>query len=323
MLVRPAIAMSRGKRKGVPKVAAAPQLDLTPQGLINDWQKKQMEAKAANETRYSDILAGYNAQNEASKQAYGDMKSMYDQNYTATQGAYADILKGYNDRYGVAMGNLNNAGAQAAADINDGALAQGAAVQQNLVSSGLAGTTIAPTMQMGVERERNNSQGRLQEQLRQERLSTQAGLSGDVLRAKEMQLAGLDRQRNDMLTFQQQQQQMQSGLTKGMLDFKERREDTYPELSQYAAILEKIGAGGMGGAAGGGGVVGGGGGVAGGGTVAQRPTVNNNNGVTDMQRYNDYVTNHQRNTGASGSWGARPPMTYSDWLRVNKPYGSI
>jgi hypothetical protein len=329
MLIAP--AGSRGKKKNPkPKVVpapaaapAAPAMDLTPQGLLADWQKKYQDARTANETRYADILGGYQAQNDQAKQAYGDMQKLYNQQYADSQAGYADILKGYNERYSTAMGNLNNAGVQEAADINEASMKQGSGIQQNLVASGLAGTTIAPTMAMGVERERVNEQGRLNERIRKERLAVQSGLSGDTLNFRQQQQSQADRQRADMLAFQQQQQQMSAGLTKGMLDFKERREDSYPELSQYASLLEKLGSGGMGGNVGVGTTPGGamGGGV----PTAPAAPVKTNNPTTDsmdelQRQYNNYKTRYSQRPGQM-AWGAQRPNDFQTWLNSVKQYG--
>lgn len=183
MLVTPSV-LNRARGKTLRRPSGGTSLmsggaagAFNPQSLLDDWKKQYSTARQSNETRY------------------------------------ADILKGYEERYNTGLGNLNGAGAQAASDINQDYFGKGAGIQQSLVASGLSGTTIAPTMQLGVERERQDAQGRLQEQLRKERLATQAGLSKDTL------------------------------------DFKERRTDEYPDTGIYASLLEKWGA--MGGGAGG------------------------------------------------------------------------
>lgn len=136
------------------------------EALWNDFQSKQTQANAANDNRYKDILGGYDQ----------------------------------------IMGTFDNAGAQQAADINQGARNQGAQVQQNLVSSGLAGTTVMPTLQAGVERQRVANQARLNEQLQGQR----------------------------------------AGMAKNRLDFMERRTDQAPDPNMYMNLIQKIGEGGFG-----------------------------------------------------------------------------
>jgi hypothetical protein len=73
------------------------------------------------------------------------------------------------ERYQEALANLEGVGTQESADINTRFDSSGSAVNQSLVSSGLAGTTVMPSMQRGVERERSAAQSRLATDLARER----------------------------------------------------------------------------------------------------------------------------------------------------------
>ena len=159
----------------VSPVAAAlpPTPAFTPQGMFDEYRKSFAEAKGANE------------------------------------GRYADILGQYNQRYDRLMGNFNMAGAQEGADINQTYDNQMAAMQQNLVNSGLSGTTVMPVMRAGVDKGRSEEQGRLQERLRKERM-------------------GADSQ-----------------FSKEKLDFMERRTDSYPDAGLYAQLAMQMGEAGM------------------------------------------------------------------------------
>jgi hypothetical protein len=77
----------------------------------------------------------------------------------ANEQRYQEILEGY-----------QNLGNQAGADISRLYQGMRATGYQDLVSRGLAGTTIAPTMNMAYAREETNAQARLQEQVRREQL---------------------------------------------------------------------------------------------------------------------------------------------------------
>lgn len=158
-----------------PQVAAgagvtAPQQGggLTPaiSGIMADYDTKYALARDANETRYQ------------------------------------DILRQYQQRYTRSMEMLDGAGAQQTKDID--AQFQGLASRtgQDMVSRGLAGTTVGPSMQAGVERERAGAQGRLQESLTNQRLQTDANLTQD------------------------------------QLGFMERRTDAYPDANMYMRLME-------------------------------------------------------------------------------------
>lgn len=208
---QPIMAASRPKLKNfktrpTPVAPVIPQMlptgGLNPAWFMNEYKMKDAEANAKNEQRYGEILGGYN------------------------------------DRYTRNMGMLEGMGKQEAADINEASGAAGANVMQQLNSSGLAGTTVAPTMQMGVERQRVAEQARLNERLRQQKLAADMQLSGDTLR------------------------------------FKEAREDVQPDMGTYANIAMQLGAGGgnLGGGYGGAGGGGPSGGMPGGGYGGQPGT---------------------------------------------------
>ena len=115
----------------------------------------------------------------------------------ANEARYQGILQGYRDRYDRGIGILEGMGDQSRRDIDASYAGQASRMGQDMVGRGLSGTTVAQSMQMGVERERQGAVGRLDESLRQQHLQTDAQLSGDKL------------------------------------GFMERRVDAYPDINQY------------------------------------------------------------------------------------------
>lgn len=141
--------------------------------LISEYQKAHDKANAANEARYRDILAGYQ------------------------------------DRYSRSMANLAGMGEQEAKDIDEAAKHRAAALRQSLVARGLSNSTVMDNLEQGVERERVNDMGRLQERLRNQMIGFDTSLSGDTL------------------------------------GFMERREDTGPDLNQLLQLSQMLGGSGL------------------------------------------------------------------------------
>jgi len=141
----------------------------TVDDLIADMQKQQAAAKTANLKRYADIKAGFE---------------------TRTSEAVSG-LKGAGE---ISRKGIVQRGAQASS-----------AAAQDLVSRGLSGTTIAPTVQRGVQRE------------------------------TESNLAGLDER------LRLNQAQLKSNLEKDRLLFEERREDVGPNMNLYSNLLQQAG----------------------------------------------------------------------------------
>jgi hypothetical protein len=189
-------AVSNASPSGAPLsgAAAAGSFDFSPQGIMSQYQQ------------------AYNAAN------------------SANLGRYNDILQGYTDRYDRNMRTLDGMSSQQKADINENYNGQGANERQRLADLGMSGTTIAPTMAAGIERNRIADQNRLADQVAQQRIGLDSGLSGD------------------------------------RLGFMERRTDQLPDIGMYANLAMQAAAGGIGGGPGGpgGGVPGGAPGAAGG-----------------------------------------------------------
>jgi len=139
----------------------------------------------------------------------------------ANEARYQDILNGYQQRYQRGLGMLSGLGQQEGRDINELYDSQGAKINQDLIGRGLGNSSVIATMAMGNNRERNADLGRLNDRVRQQAMTTDAGLSGDELQ------------------------------------FMERRNDVGPDLGLLAQLAQGMGAAGYGQGGGGGGGMGG------------------------------------------------------------------
>jgi len=101
------------------------------------------------------------------------------------QQAYGGLLGGWQGLTGQAMGALQGAGAQERQDINRQFNQLQGGAMSDLVSRGLRGSTIAPGVSAGIERERAGALGGLNERLLQQRLGLMTGLGGQALGAQE------------------------------------------------------------------------------------------------------------------------------------------
>ena len=159
------------------------------------------------------------------------LKGEYETAYTAAKEAnikrYEEILAGYKTRYGTTMeglaktreevmSGLEGMGKEELAGIERRYTKERASTAQQLISSGLHSTTVAPAVQAGVTRREGYAVGEAQERLRRERLGYLQQLSAQELLA-------------------------QTGLKKEELDFMERRTDEYPSESLYVQLMQGLG----------------------------------------------------------------------------------
>lgn len=189
---------------------------VSPYDVPGQYQAAYNEAKLANEQRYNDILQGYiNREQQLTGNQAGQM---------------GDVLDGYENRYQRGMENLQGLGDQEKADTSQRYKNLASQNTQDMVSRGLTGTTIMPTMRQGIAREESDALSRVNERLQRERLNYDASLSGDALSAQERQYG--------------QQQSTYGNASSDTLGFMERRSDTYPDFNQLAALGQAYGAGG-------------------------------------------------------------------------------
>lgn len=118
---------------------------------------------------------------------------------------FEQVKGGFENRFNRGMANLQGLGQQELADIDQSFEELQAQQLANLTQRGLSGSTIPAVLQQGIARERGRTRGSTLDRLRQQRLSLDADLSGDLL------------------------------------GFIERREDTGPDFGQLITLGRELG----------------------------------------------------------------------------------
>jgi hypothetical protein len=225
-----------------------------PQSVMDSYQKAQDEAKAANETRYNDILARREADSSALRNQYNTLMGSQAQGWTDYRNELNRTLA---DRERQGMGMLEGINQQAASDIRQDWGARDAATQAQMNTAGLGNTTVGASMKMGNERNKQQDLRRLTEDTMRTKFGAYQGLSGD--RASALQSTG-SQMLGQMGQLSQNAINQGYGAQNDTANFMERRNDTYPDMSQYLALMQgmgEYGGGGGGGNMGGGGAWGG------------------------------------------------------------------
>jgi hypothetical protein len=304
----------------------------TPQSVMDSYQKAQNEAKAANETRYNDMLT---KQAEASAALGGGYRDLLTKTGTDWTNLINDQNRDYTERERQGMGMLEGINQQAASDVRQDWGARDAATQAQMNTAGLGNTTVGASMRMGNEREKQKDLRRLTEDTMRTKFGAYEGLSGDRIRAD---AAGKTGMLSDLGRVGENAVKSNYGSSQDLLGIMERRNDTYPDMSQYLALMQGMGEYGGGG---GGGNMGGGG--AWGGAVnkpAPYTLVRTNTGVQaglypqtgsdPYARYNDNPPIRGPVGGNSGSpqpqnvdqmW--RPSVTANPSKQTNKPLAPV
>ena len=119
------------------------------------------------------------------EQLLAQYQKSYDEARAANESRYQDILKGYQTRYDRALTGLAGLGQQEKSDTRQVYADVLAKEKQGLVSSGLYNSTNRPAVALGVAKEEQNAINRIDDRLNTQRIGYETGLSGDLLRFQE------------------------------------------------------------------------------------------------------------------------------------------
>lgn len=189
------------------------QKQATAQRYMGEYQTAYNEAKAANESRYQEILTGYKTRYSTAMDTLGTTRTAVTGKLASNR---AEVLSG-----------LQGLGEAELAGIGRRYTRERASASQGLISSGLHSTTVAPAVLGGVTRREGYATGEAQERLRREKLGYISQLGAQELQS--------------LKELNAQELMAQTGLKKEELDFIERREDEYPSQSLYVQLMMGLG----------------------------------------------------------------------------------
>lgn len=153
-------------------------------------QRYQQGMHAANQ--YSNaLMGGYQNQFDRNLGRIAGQNDTVNQGYANRYGRGTGMAQqfgnqlqgGFNDRAARNIGRIEQTGAQERKDLDRRYNEMQANLGQDMVSRGLTGSTIAPTMRARLEEDRGDAIGRLNDRLLRERVSVDSALTGDALQA--------------------------------------------------------------------------------------------------------------------------------------------
>jgi len=236
----------------VPGVTTAPAQKINMADVMqqsaDDWRAKGAQRFGTGPQDFnldSEMLFGPKAE-----PAYGE--GLFGEAYGGAMDRWqtaADELKGqYQGRETRIKDMLAGMGDQERKDILERFQGLESTTKQQMVDQGMGGTTVAPTMMAGVERERSGALGRHEEGLRQQMANWDASLSGQTL-AQESALAG---QRtgydfgivSDMMggleRGKQQELSYDMATTTGLTDFLGGIQHEGPAYGSYVPLMSSL-----------------------------------------------------------------------------------
>lgn len=212
--------------------------------LMSQFEKGRLQAEAANESRYGELVSGY--QNRADS-VIGGVQRDAQGNITGGVPTYKSVGQdygvgldavtgGYQTRESDVMSNFNQYGQQARQDIANNYTQQRATADQGLTNRGLGNTTVRSSVLGGVNSREQQDMGRFDQDLSKQRADMLGGLRGDTLGAQSQAVQG-------KAQFGTTQLGAMSDLFGEPLGVKERRTDTGPSLADIANLSAQAGRG--------------------------------------------------------------------------------
>ena len=211
--------------------------------LLEQFETSRLEAEAANEQRYQDIIGGYqdrisgvmtgkNADGSFNAALHPTAWSTLRNRYEFGDAAEA-ITELENRRTGV-LSDYDQYGQQARRDIQNTYQQRIAETEQDLINRGLGNTTVRSSNLAGLTSKEAQDVARFDQERARERATLNASLWGDVASAKQHKA-------DTLLGFGTQGMNMAANLTAQPLEAMERRTDVGPGLGDVAQLATGFG----------------------------------------------------------------------------------
>lgn len=169
----------------------------------NGWYQKRANHHATGAFTWDQTPMGKAETNIAQLKA--EYEKAYNEAKQANEQRYTQILGGYETLYNDTMTGLEGMGDAARNDVNSSYNKAFSQSMQGLVNSGMANSTILPSVSLNNASQRTNALNSLNETLRREKLG------------------------------------YMNNITNNKLNFMERREDTYPDLNLFTSLMNNYG----------------------------------------------------------------------------------
>ena len=201
---------------GIPEIGAAAD-------------RERQESARRNAERSNSIISGYDQQ-------IGNSQRMSDADYQQSQNDYAGITGDANATRARNMGRIDQYGQAARSDLNIKNKQALAAASQSAISRGLGNTTIRDSLQRGQNFDNNRQMMNLEDQLLQNRISTDSNLSNSYQNTLQTRAQFLQNQRAQKMANERDLRGRQLQFIEGINDEGPSFNDVSNYYMQAAAL---------------------------------------------------------------------------------------
>jgi len=211
--------------------------------LVSDYTAAYNQGRTLNDQRYDDIVAIYCAmegatQNDSATQEADDdtYDTLIETILTAIESdhtTYAADVDGDLDDYGDSIRT------QIATQFDNKLVS----AKQDLVSRAMYNTTIWNSIEAGIERERALALSDFEDKVIHQQLDLKHRVHGEKTNMRTRILAARDRLWSAVSTAADRRLASRNAIVSALVNFMERRTDSYPDLAQVGNLAANLGAG--------------------------------------------------------------------------------
>lgn len=211
--------------------------------LVADYVDAYNDGREMNEQRYHDLMVMYLA---VKGQTESELITLATDDDTFN-GLIEDILTNISSDYTTASDDMENSldayGDSQRTAIATRFAARVAAARDNLVSKGMYNSTTWTVIEAGIDREEAVALAAVNDSIYEKQLSLKDRLYTLKTSMRDRILAARDRLNAVMNNNQTARTTIRNGVVQAMLNFVERRTDSYPDISSIGNIAAQLGAG--------------------------------------------------------------------------------
>lgn len=220
---------------------------LRPEWALNDlivsYTKAYNEGRQLNDQRYDDIIAIYTALLDKEQTELVSLSSSDDTYEDLVNTIIGNLQPDYDAHKADIDGTFEDYGDSQRDRINRQFDAKVSEFRANLISKGMYNTTVWNTISAGLERERAIALNDIEDKIIIQGISIKDRLFALKVDVKAKIISARDRLRAQLQAQSMDRMNLRGNIMNALMNFMERRTDSYPDMSSIGQIATNLGAG--------------------------------------------------------------------------------
>ncbi len=222
--------------------------ELALNSLISSFTAAYNDGRNLNDQRYDDIITLHSVMLDKAEDkliAGDDDNTVYNDdvfnslietiigNIETDQSSYETSVEGSLDNYGDSIRS----------QINTRFDNQLAGTKQDLINRGMYNSTVWDSISAGIERERSLALNDIEDKITQMQLNLEHRIYDTKVAMRQAFISARDRLRNVLFNSVDRKLTIRNAIIQALMNFMERRTDSYPDLGEIGQLTSKLGVG--------------------------------------------------------------------------------